>query len=153
MEIGVAAFWISIAAVLIAGGWFKSRTEAQKHETLRRMIDKTGAVDEARLGELFNAAAPPSGWTHPELWRHRHLPGQNYPNARVTGVIVMAGAAALAVCFLILQSTGVNTPRENSIGFAVAAAIAVFGVGLFATSLFVQRPPSKGAEDGDRTAP
>ena len=37
---GVVAFWIALAAVLIAGGWAKTRTEAQKHETLRKLIEK-----------------------------------------------------------------------------------------------------------------
>ena len=49
----VVAFWIALAAVLIAGGWVKSRNEAEKHETLRRLIEKEGAVDEAQMRALL----------------------------------------------------------------------------------------------------
>ena len=49
----VVAFWIALAAVLIAGGWVKSRNEAEKHATLRTIIDKSGTVDEAQIRALF----------------------------------------------------------------------------------------------------
>jgi hypothetical protein len=35
--------------VLIAGGWFKTRSEAQKHATLRTIIEKTGTALAAPL--------------------------------------------------------------------------------------------------------
>jgi hypothetical protein len=51
-----AAFWIFIAVVVWASTWEKARRNAEKHETLRRIIEKTGTIDEAKLKELF---APP----------------------------------------------------------------------------------------------
>ncbi len=45
---GAAAFWISLAAFLIAGMYFRSRNEAAKHETLRRIVEKTGHVSSNR---------------------------------------------------------------------------------------------------------
>jgi hypothetical protein len=152
ISLGAAAFWISLAAVLIASGWFKSRSEAQKHETLRRIIDKTGSVDQARLAELFGCAAPPSGWTNPELWKMPvSPPGQNRKNARITGAVVLSIAAAMTVLFLILGEFAVTTQKDTWIGLAIAAAIAVFGVGLFFTALLAE-PPPKGAKDGAGTA-
>ena len=58
ISVGAAAFWIALAAVLVAGGWWKSRSEAQKHETIRRIIEKTGQVDESKLKELFEPPLP-----------------------------------------------------------------------------------------------
>jgi hypothetical protein len=153
INLGAAAFWLALAAVLVAGGWFRSRTEAQKHETLRRMIDKTGAVDEQRLAELFRSAAPPSGWTNPELWKMPvSPPGENRKNALVVGALLISIAAGLAVLFLILGATGVQSPRVSSIGFAIAAMIAVFGLGMFAVSRFADPAPPKGLRDGGGTA-
>ena len=64
---GVVAFWIAVAAVLIAGGWFKSRGEAQKQQTLRTIIEKTGTVDEALLRQLF----PTPPMFDPSAWARR----------------------------------------------------------------------------------
>src|SRR5690348_7536483 len=76
----VAAFWIGLAAVLIAGGWYKSRTEAQKHQTFRTIVEKTGTVDEAQLKLLFPAQGRYAG-----QW----VPGAGYRALRVGGAILM----------------------------------------------------------------
>jgi hypothetical protein len=152
ISLGAAAFWIALAAVLIAGSWFKSRTEAQKHETLRRMLDKTGSVDETLLSELLRPAAPASGGTHPGSWKMpQPSPGENRKMGFVMGTLLLSAAAGLAVLFLILGAGGVITPRENWIGWAIAAGIGVFGVGVFVASLCADPPPPKGGPR-DRTA-
>src|SRR5688500_15427186 len=46
LDFGALGFWIFIAAIIVAGIWSKSRREAEKHETLRRMVEKTGTIDE-----------------------------------------------------------------------------------------------------------
>jgi hypothetical protein len=149
ISLGAAAFWIALAAVLIASGWFKSRAEAQKHETLRRMIEKTGTVDEARLSELFRPAAPPPGATQPVPWKMTQPPpGYNRKLGFIMGTIFLSVAGGLAVLFLILDAAGVNLPEENWIGLAIAAAIGVFGVGVFVASLFADPPPPKSSRDG-----
>lgn len=49
-----AAFWVSIAAVIIMAGWFKSKNDAEKHKTFRTIVEKTGVVDETQLRLLFD---------------------------------------------------------------------------------------------------
>lgn len=61
-NVGSAAFWIMIAAIVVAGDWLRARREALKHETLRLIIEKTGHVDEAQLKALFQPPTP--GWLH-----------------------------------------------------------------------------------------
>ncbi len=153
ISLGAAAFWISLAAVLIASGWFKSRSEAQKHETLRRMIEKTGTVDAAQMNELFRPAGSHSGWTNPELWKMPvSPPGENRKNARIFGALLLSVAAALEILFMILAATGVNGPKETSIAYAIAAGIGVFGVGMFGIALLADPPPPKGEREGGGTA-
>jgi|KBSMisStaDraftv2_1062788.scaffolds.fasta_scaffold900109_1 hypothetical protein len=153
ISLGAAAFWISLAAVLIASGWFKSRSEAQKHETLRRMIEKTGTVDPAQMSELFRPSGPQSGWTNPELWKMPlSPPGENRKAAMIVGGIFISIAAGLAAVALILGSTGVMTPNDSTTGFAVAAMIAMFGLGMFGVSRFADPPPPKDPKDGGGAA-
>ena len=38
INVGVAAFWIALAAVIISDHWFKSRREAMKYETIRQIV-------------------------------------------------------------------------------------------------------------------
>ena len=52
-----AGFWIFIAAIVVAGIWKDARAKAEKHETLRRIVEKTGTVNEAQLKELFQVYA------------------------------------------------------------------------------------------------
>ncbi|HET7134151.1 MAG TPA: hypothetical protein VFJ95_17965 [Gammaproteobacteria bacterium] len=68
----VAAMWVSIAAVIIMIGWFKSKSEAEKHATFRTIVERTGAVDEAQLKLLFDMRPTPldgSSRIRPGRWR------------------------------------------------------------------------------------
>ena len=49
-----SGFWIFMAAIVVAGIWKEQREKAEKHETLRRIVEKTGTLDEAKLKELFS---------------------------------------------------------------------------------------------------
>jgi hypothetical protein len=46
ISIGAAAFWVALAAVLISGGYFQFRRERLRQETLLRIVEKTGQLDE-----------------------------------------------------------------------------------------------------------
>ena len=131
ISVGAAAFWIALAAVLVAGGWWKSRSEAQKHETIRRIVEKTGQVDEVKLKELFEPPVP--GWVRERIEIIKEIaktqplsdakirellqpppspwdgskPGDGYRALRVSGAIIM---------FL-------------GLGIAIAAGIALLAVG------------------------
>ena len=44
-ELGAAAFWVSVAADDDCPRLFKVRGDALKHETLLRLVEKTGQLD------------------------------------------------------------------------------------------------------------
>ena len=59
ISLGAAAFWFSLAAVLIAGGYWKKRSEARKHETLLRLVERTGQLHEQQIKLLLPPPPPP----------------------------------------------------------------------------------------------
>jgi hypothetical protein len=136
----VVAFWIALAAVLIAGGWAKSRSEAQKHETLRKLIDKGGAVDEAQIRALFYPPAPAVGaaW-----WVRPRAKGDGYRALRVCGTIAICSAIGLIVFFAPLWRYGGEDDAIIGVGFGVITL--AFGAGLFLASRFTERPALNGA--------
>jgi hypothetical protein len=144
MDLGALGFWIFIAACVVAGSLSSSRRAAEKHETMRRILEKTGTIDEARLKELFKAD-PTSEWK----------PGSGYRALRITGTIVMFIAAGILIFFGVVAGLsllfGAEVPSEAAIAiFAVPAGVAIVGYGLFYSSRFAEPPP--GARN-DRPAP
>jgi hypothetical protein len=137
-DIGGAAFWLFIAAAVASSTWAKSRRESEKHETLRRVMEKTGKVDESTLKELFSAPASPD-WD----WM-KSKPGDGYRALRIAGAIVMSIAGGIALCFLVLGQTAVIPRMGSVIGMSIACGFAVFGLGLFVSSRFAEPPPDKG---------
>jgi hypothetical protein len=144
---GAAAFWIALAAVLIAGGYFRSRREALKHETIRLIVDKTGQVDEAKLKEIFQPPAPPAV-PMPPPWAP--APGSGYRMMRIFGTLALAVAAGLAISFAILYQAGVDNQYSAMIGFAWAIVVAAAGVGLFVASQYLPPPPPDASAGRDR---
>ena len=94
-DLSALGFWIFIAAIVVGGMWKESRQNAEKHETLRRIVEKTGEIDEAKLKELFSEA--PS---------EESKPGYGYRAARVTGTIVFFIGAGIATFILIAVGLG-----------------------------------------------
>jgi len=133
---GVVAFWVAVAAVLIAGGWFKSRGEAQKQETLRKIIERTGTVDEALLRQLFPVAPA----FDPSAWRHKS-PGDTYRGLCVAGTIAMCTAAGLILFFTPLWLRGIE--EDAMVGVAIGVVAFAAGAGLFLASRFAERPPDR----------
>jgi hypothetical protein len=132
---GAGAFWLFIAAAAVAGSWEKARRNAEKHETLRRIIEKTGNVDESKLKELFSPSGP--DWMTSQ-------PGETYRGMRIAGGIIMGLATGLAFIFLTLGYTDVVAHKAFVIGLAIAGAVAIFGLGLFLSSRFAEPPPGRG---------
>lgn len=144
MGLGAAAFWIALAAVLIAGSYFRTRREALKQQALLQLVDKTGQLDEQQVKMMFPAPPP-----LPPHWFHRPEP-MGYVALRVFGTILLAAAAGLAIFFWVLLDFGTAPQREAAVlGFAWASLVACIGVGVFAASRFVPPPRRK---DGDREA-
>jgi hypothetical protein len=117
----VAAMWVSIAAVVIMIGWFRSKNEAQKHQTFRTIVEKTGAVDEAQLKLLFDTRPPP-------------LDGA--PRIRPGRWVLAAIAMFVAICLLIVLGWTVLSMFELTPNLPLAGAlwsvlVCVLGVGFF----------------------
>lgn len=135
---GAGVFWLFIAAAVVAGAWEKVRRNAEKHETLRRIIEKTGAVDEAKLRELFTPSTNSDWWTS--------KPGDSYRALRILGVVFLSIAAAVAVLFLIMRQGDVISQAVSIIGLAASGAVATLGVGFFVSARFAAPPPPQGNE-------
>jgi hypothetical protein len=143
----VAAFWICVAAVIIMVGWFKSKGEAQKHQTFRTIVEKTGTVDEAQLRMLFDT---PSVWTRPIPFREPPR-GGTFRMLRVIGSVVMFLAGGLmlfsgVLLGMLFPETGPGTDQAMrigpSIGMALSGFVFLLGAGVFFSSRFVEKPPS-----------
>jgi hypothetical protein len=130
MDFGAFGFWLFIAALVVAGYWKETRQEAEKHETLRRMMEKTGAVDEAKLKELFNSAVD-----------RKSKPGGGYRALRITGTIIMFLGAALALFFLAVTAIFADDRSHAQVAIVIAAGIALLGAGVFFSSRFAELPP------------
>jgi butyrate kinase len=136
------AFWIFIAAVVVASIWSSARQKAEKHETLRRIVEKTGTIDEVKLKELFSEPSEES------------KPGYGYRVARVIGTITIflgAGAATLVSIAVglgkLFAVTEMFQDRVGWIaGFAISAGITLLGVGIFFSSRFCEPPPGTRSE-------
>ena len=131
-DFGAVGFWIFIAAIIVVSSWSKSRREAEKHETLRRIVENTGVIDEAKLKELF---AEPS---------EESKPGAGWRALRVSGTVVLFVAAGIATFFLIAAGLGQVFGQVIDWwwgGLAIAGGVAMVGLGLFFASRFAEPPP------------
>lgn len=143
-DLGGAAFWIFIAAAIWASHWEKARRNAEKHETLRRIIDKTGVVDEAKLKELFDPPATPDWLKSPPA-----TPGGGYRALRIIGTIVMGIGAALAILAVLIRQFGPPSSHPGSgIALSMSFAIAMVGLAIFLSSRYANPPPDRGSGSG-----
>jgi len=125
---GNFGFWIFVAALIVGGMWKEQRDKAEKHETLRRIMEKTGTLDEAKLKELFDEATSDD-----------RKPGYVYRNLRIWGTVVMFIGAAMALFFLI--PTLIGHPIEWWYGgVSIASGVALVGFGIFFSSRFAEPP-------------
>ena len=135
MTFGWAAFWIALAAVIISGRWLKARREAMKYDTIVRLAEKTGRIDEEQFKLLF----PPPGPLPPH-WFAPPPPGNGRMVLRVFGTILMFTGAGLMLTVVLLQ--GYFTPGLVLVrGFATGMVLAFLGAGLFIAGRFA--PPRR----------
>ncbi len=137
MDLGAVAFWIFVAAVVVAGIWKKKHSEAMRHETVRFLIEKNQKLDEAQLAKLLNPEPPD--------WAKYHFnpgkPGDGYRVLRIFGTMVLFVALGLLiVCIWRGMMLGIHHKSVIEIATAVPI-IATIGIGLFVASRFVPRPP------------
>ena len=142
ISLGAAAFWIALAAVLIANGINRVRREKLRQETLLKLVEKTGRLDEQTVKALFPPPAP-----------HVFSPPPRQPDGRrgtkIFGTIMLSIAVGIAIFITIITEYGppqMQDPIGTVIAYAVAALVACLGIGLFVAARFV-RPP---ADERDR---
>src|SRR5262245_4529710 len=136
ISIGAAAFWIALAAVLISGGYFQFRKDKLKQDTLLKLVERTGELDEQQVRAIFPPPPPMPAhvWGPPE-----------YPDGRrilkVFGTVALSLGAGLAIFSWVLLEIGEPGLQDNAqLGFAWAGLIACVGIGLIVAARFV-RPP------------
>jgi hypothetical protein len=62
-DVGAFGFWMFIAAIILAGTWSSARKNAEKHETLRRIVEKTGTIERQVVGHSIASSSPTSSAT------------------------------------------------------------------------------------------
>jgi hypothetical protein len=146
ISLGAAAFWIALAAVLIAGGWHKFRREQLKQETLLKLVERTGQLDAEQVKLLFPPPPPPH---ESAPWHPPPDPLEAQRGLRVGGTIVMGLAAGVAVLGLVLRVFGTGQQQDEwGIAFlGIAGVIAGLAVGLLVASKFATGPAPRGEHD------
>jgi hypothetical protein len=136
MDLGAAAFWIFLAAIIIAGIWRKKHSEAMKHETVRFLIEKNQKLDDKQLAELLNPPPPPS----PEWLMPKRKPGDGCRVMRVCGTLLVFIALGLLIAdFWRGMVLGIDD--KSVLGIATAIPfLAMLGIGLLVASRFVTQP-------------
>ncbi len=146
ISLGAAAFWISLAAVMIASGWFKIRRDQLKHETLLRLIEKTGQLDAEQVKLLFPLPPPPQ-W--PAHLSQPADPEAGWKLVRGFGTVILSVAAGLWILFTILLEFGTALQQENAIvGYGAASIVTCVGLGFFVASRYTGK--ARGDRDRDR---
>ena len=144
ISLGAAAFWIALAAVLIVGKIHNTRREQMRQETLLRMVERTGQLDEQQIKLLFPPPPP-----LPPHWFARPERPDGHRALKVFGTIALSVSVGLGIFFSILQEMGTPAQQEDAVvGFACAALIACLGVGLFLAARYVN-PPRGSPERGE----
>ena len=144
----VAAFWIALAAVIIAGEWHKKMKEQMRHETVRLLIEKGETLDQAQLRELLHPTPPPAlplpaedGW---------YPPGpRGYTQFRIAAAILMiAGPGVTAM----IAGIGYAAGEDDTLFAALGVGVFVFLVGFaffFVSRFFAStdRPHNERTQD------
>jgi hypothetical protein len=129
---GAAAFWISLALVVIAAMFFRWRSEQTKHETLRQIVEKTGQVNEAQLKSVFEPA--------PSVFNRVPPPGGGSRAMRIIGLLMIFIAAGTVIQFSVLGWTGVQPWSRALVGCGSASIVALIGIGLILGSRILTQP-------------
>jgi len=136
----VAAFWLALAAVLIANRWRARHIEAERHETIRLIIEKEPHVDLAKIKELLYPPPPPFVCppNHPWMKKKDADHEERYGLMRMWGTLLMIGAVGVGA---LIVGIGLAQGQSSAIPFGLGATVFFFlaGVGLFHSARFVLR--------------
>jgi hypothetical protein len=139
MDLGIVAFWIFVAAVVVANIWRSKHSEAMKHETVRLLIEKGQKLDESQLLDLLNPKKP--DWPMMQMMRPKPgRPGEIYRGLRFFGTILLF----LSLGFVIVgiwrgMLLGMRDPSVLGIATTIPI-LATVGIGLFVASRYVSAP-------------
>jgi hypothetical protein len=138
----VAAFWIALAAVLIAGSWRSKLTEQMRHDTARLLIEKDGGLAEQQLKDLLNPPVRPLPEGHP--WARKPEPGTGRKVLRVIGTILSASSIGVGGMVAGISYVNNEVRAEDSaiLGLSVGVCMLLVGLGLFLASGFLARSPT-----------
>jgi hypothetical protein len=134
-QMGVVAFWVALAAVLIVGGWLKARGAEMRYRMIMQLVEKGVPLDEAPVRLLLETDKPAA----PTHWPPPPVAGRQV--AKSFGTVILFGAAGLGIFFAIAGRFGALPARDALLGLAVAAGIATFAVGFFVAARFAADPP------------
>ena len=142
----VAAFWIALAAVLIAGSWRKKAVEQMRHETVRLLIQQGRELTEEEVRNLINPPHPPLPEGHP--WMRRQDPWRAYRLCRMSGTILMFVAVGVAAA---ISGIGVAqaAPQATVAGIGVGLLVFLLGAAFYFAARFLQ-PSENRAQADDR---
>jgi hypothetical protein len=134
-NMALTAFWIALAAVLIANRWRHKHLEAMRHETIRLLLQTKGDIELAEVKALLNPPRPPPPALPPGHPWARFRPDARYKAMRSGGSILMFAALGLGA---LIAGIGIARDQPLVVPAAVGAAVFVFllGAGLFFASRF-----------------
>jgi hypothetical protein len=137
----VAAFWIALAAVLIAGSWRSKLTEQMRHDTARLLIEKDGELAEQQLKDLLNPPVRPLPEGHP--WARKPEPGTGRKVLRIIGTILIVSSIGVGGMVAGIGYVNEFRAEESAIlGLSVGGCMLLVGLGLFLASGFLARSPT-----------
>lgn len=131
----LTAFWIALAAVLIANRWRQKNLEAMRHDTIRLLLETKGDMDFAQVKELLYPPRPPIPPLPPGHPWATFRPDARYKAMRSGGSILMFAAVGVGA---LIAGVGMARQRPEALAAAVGVASFIFlmGAGLFFASRF-----------------
>ena len=155
----VAAFWIGLAAVLVAGIWRKKHAEQVRQETLRLLIQKDGTLSPDVLKELLNPKPPEwNPQTLALMGMKKWEPGESRRIMRLWGSILMIagpGVGCAIAAIGLTRALGFNTEMSAgdsasliAAGIGLTIVLVLLGLALYYASGFLRAGPE--GEAGSR---
>jgi hypothetical protein len=140
---GVAAFWIAVAVIMVAGRWRDKAKAQMRHETVRLLIEKGEPLDGEQIRELLNPTPRPLPANHPWLRPPPPRPS-GYKMFRIFGALLMIASPGVAALI-----AGTSYVQDVGPALAPALGVAAFAFLLGFASFFVSRflAPGEGAEN------
>lgn len=135
---GAFAFWIAVAAIVVAAHWKKRHIESARYETMRLIIEKNPNLDVAQLAKMLNPPHPKLPEGHP--WLAKPDPAVAYKMFRIFGTIIICVSVGLGIA-AVWRGMVLGMQDESVVGIVTAIPIVVLvGAGLLFCSRFVAKP-------------